>query len=100
MNSGDDVTGPVNIGNPNEFPVLHLAKAVIELTGSRSRIVHRALPQDDPRQRSPDIAMASEILDWSPHTQLRDGLMQTIEYFEALLSDDEILPFINHGQRW
>ena len=98
MNTADDETGPINIGNPNEFTILQLADMVIELTGSRSRIVHRPLPQDDPRQRSPDISQANKVLGWNPQTQLVDGLPRTIEYFEALLSDERIKPRIIHEQ--
>ena len=94
MNTADDVTGPVNIGNPNEFTILELASQVIELTGSRSRIVHRPLPQDDPRQRRPDISKADDLLGWAPRTQLQDGLKRTIKYFEGLLSDEAIRPHI------
>jgi UDP-glucuronate decarboxylase len=96
MSTGDAVTGPVNIGNPTEFTILQLATKVIELTGSRSRIVHRPLPQDDPRQRNPDISLANEILGWRPRTKLEEGLLRTIEYFDALLSDERIKPLINH----
>ena len=71
MGSADDVTGPINIGNPTEFTILELATQVIELTGSRSRIVHRPLPQDDPRQRRPDISKAHELFNWSPRTPLK-----------------------------
>jgi UDP-glucuronate decarboxylase len=92
MNSAGDVTGPINIGNPNEFTMLELASLVIELTGARSRIVHRPLPQDDPRQRRPDISKAGEILGWTPKTELREGLTRTIEYFEKVLKDDAIRP--------
>ena len=88
MNTADNETGPINIGNPNEFTILQLADMVIELTGSRSRIVHRPLPQDDPRQQSPDISQADKVLGWNPQTQLVHGLPRTIEYFEALRSDD------------
>jgi UDP-glucuronate decarboxylase len=94
MNTADDVTGPINIGNPNEFTILELASQVIELTGSRSRIVHRPLPQDDPRQRRPDISKADDLLGWAPRTQLQDGLKRTIKYFEGLLSDEAIRPHI------
>ena len=96
MNTPDNETGPINIGNPNEFTILQLAAMVIELTGSRSRIVHRPLPQDDPRQRSPDISKANKVLGWNPQTQLVDGLPRTIEYFEALLSDERIRPHVMH----
>jgi UDP-glucuronate decarboxylase len=87
MNTGDDFTGPVNIGNPGEFTMLQLAEKVIELTGSTSRIVHRPLPSDDPMQRKPDLTLARKHLGgWEPTTQLDDGLRKTIEYFDALLS--------------
>ena len=84
------VTGPINIGNPDEFTILDLAKMVIELTNSRSRIVHRALPEDDPKQRQPDVARAKEALDWTPRTPLRDGLVPTISYFDRLLADQQV----------
>ena len=96
METDDAVTGPINIGNPNEFSILQLANKVIELIGSRSRIVHRPLPQDDPRQRSPDISQACAVLGWKPQTELADGLMRTIEYFDALLADERIKPLIRH----
>ncbi len=98
MNSPDEVTGPINIGNPKEFTMLELAAQVIELTGSRSRIVHRPLPQDDPRQRRPDISKADEALGWAPATPLREGLVRTIDYFEKLLKDDSIRPFLAQEQ--
>ena len=85
MQSGDDFTGPVNLGSPNEFTMLELAELVLALTGSRSQLVFRALPSDDPRQRSPDIALARSVLKWRPSTDLRDGLTQTIAYFRSLL---------------
>jgi UDP-glucuronate decarboxylase len=85
MNSRDDLTGPINIGNPQEFTMLDLARAVIDLTGSRSKVVHRPLPEDDPRQRRPDISKAQESLGWQPRTSLKDGLAKTIAYFETLL---------------
>ena len=98
MNTPDDVIGPINIGNPNEFTILELASLVIELTGSRSRIVHRPRPQDDPRQRRPDISKAHDVLAWAPQTALRDGLIRTAAYFEDLLKDEAIRPFIVHDQ--
>ena len=76
-----DMIGPVNLGNPNEFTIRELAEAVIELTGSRSQIEERPLPQDDPRQRQPDISLAKEKLGWEPQVQLREGLERTIAYF-------------------
>jgi len=98
MNTADDVTGPINIGNPKEFTVLDLASVVIELTGSRSRIVHRPRPQDDPQQRRPDISKADDLLGWAPRTPLKEGLIRTIAYFEDLLKDEAIRPFIVHDQ--
>jgi UDP-glucuronate decarboxylase len=85
MDTPSDVTGPVNLGNPTEFMIRQLAETTIELTGSSSRIVHRPLPEDDPKQRCPDITMAQELLAWKPRVQLREGLMKTISYFEQLL---------------
>jgi UDP-glucuronate decarboxylase len=85
MNTPDDFTGPVNLGNPNEFTIAELAELVIELTGSKSRIDYQPLPSDDPRQRCPDIGMAKKYLDWSPTIELREGLMRTIPFFEKLL---------------
>jgi UDP-glucuronate decarboxylase len=90
MNTSDDVTGPINIGNPAEFTILELASLVIKLTGSRSRVVHRQLPQDDPRQRRPDISKANDVLGWAPQTPLREGLIRTIEFFEGQLRDQAI----------
>ena len=88
METPDDVTGPVNLGNPVEFTIRQLAETVIALTGSSSKIVYRPLPEDDPRQRCPDISLAKGLLAWEPRVQLRDGLMKTIEYFEQLLRSD------------
>jgi len=85
MNTGDDVTGPINLGNPVEFTMKQLAELVVELTGSKSALVHRPLPSDDPRQRQPDITLAKEHLDWTPKAPLKVGLMKTIEYFDGLL---------------
>ena len=89
MASDEDVLGPVNLGNPQEIQVRELAERVIRLTGSRSQIVFRPLPQDDPLQRCPDIGMAQRILNWQPRTQLDEGLMQTIAYFGRLLGGRE-----------
>src|SRR5215813_11383955 len=86
MNTPDTVTGPINCGNPNEFTIRDLAEKVIAMIGSRSRIVHRPLPRDDPRQRRPDISQAQELLDWRPTVMLAEGLRRTISYFEQLLS--------------
>ncbi|MCC8934879.1 UDP-glucuronic acid decarboxylase family protein [Rhizobium sp. 'Codium 1'] len=85
MDTSDDVTGPINIGNPTEFTIRSLAEMVVELTGSKSRIEFRPLPSDDPRQRKPDITLAREALGWEPTTALRDGLLKTIAYFEQTL---------------
>ena len=78
--------------------MLELASLVIELTGSRSRVVHRPRPQDDPRQRRPDISKANDVLGWAPRIPLREGLVRTIAYFEELLRDEAIRPFIDHEQ--
>jgi UDP-glucuronate decarboxylase len=94
MHSPDELTGPINIGNPKEFTMLELASLVIELTGTKSRIVHRPLPQDDPRQRQPDITKAKETLGWTPQTPLHEGLVRTIDYFEKTLKDETIRPFL------
>jgi UDP-glucuronate decarboxylase len=88
MGTPDDVTGPVNLGNPSEFPIRQLAESVIALTGSSSKIVYRPLPEDDPKQRCPDISLAKKLLAWEPRVELQDGLMKTIEYFEQLLRSD------------
>jgi len=87
MATDDTVTGPINIGNPGEFSMIELANLVIELTGSKSKIEFRPLPQDDPLQRRPDITKAKEILGWEPTIQLKEGLGKTIEYFDALLKE-------------
>ena len=85
MDSPDDVTGPVNLGNPVEFSILELAQKTIHLTGSKSKIVFKPLPSDDPRQRQPDITLAREQLGWNPSMQLEEGLVKTVEYFRQLL---------------
>jgi UDP-glucuronate decarboxylase len=90
MATGDSVTGPINIGNPTEFSILELASMVIELIGARSKIVRRPLPEDDPKQRRPDISRAQEIFSWEPRTPLKEGLIQTIAYFEKLLRDGKM----------
>jgi len=86
MASGDEASGPVNIGNPAEISVEELAATIIALTGSRSRIVHRALPVDDPRRRRPDIARAQHLLGWSPSVPLSEGLERTVRYFSSAVS--------------
>ena len=87
MNSPDDFTGPVNLGNPGEFTILELAQKVIDLTGSASKIVYNPLPQDDPKQRKPNIALAQEVLNWQPLTDLENGLKKTIAYFVNLIKE-------------
>ncbi len=86
MNTDNAITGPINLGNPGEFTMLELAEAVIELTGSNSKLAFKPLPQDDPRQRQPDIARARSDLGWDVTIALREGLQQTINYFRALLA--------------
>jgi UDP-glucuronate decarboxylase len=89
MATGDDVTGPINMGNPVEIPVRCLAELVISMTGSRAKMIHKPLPVDDPLQRCPDISQAEQILDWRPSVALEDGLMRTIAYFERLLGSKQ-----------
>jgi len=86
MNSPAEFIGPMNMGNPHEFTILQLANAVIELTNSSSKIIFKALPSDDPKQRQPDISLAQKHLNWTPQTQLSDGLIKTIAYFEKFLT--------------
>jgi UDP-glucuronate decarboxylase len=86
MDTAADFTGPVNIGNPDEFTMIELAEKVLRLTGSKSRLVRQPLPQDDPMQRQPDITLARKMLDWVPKVSLDDGLVETIAYFKRLLS--------------
>jgi UDP-glucuronate decarboxylase len=88
MATGDEVTGPINLGNPGEFTIRELAEKVIDLTGSRSKMVFRPLPADDPMQRRPDITLANKKLGWKPAIKLNEGLKRTIEYFAMLLSDE------------
>jgi UDP-glucuronate decarboxylase len=87
MDSGDDLTGPVNLGNPAEFTIRQLAEKIIALTGSRSKIELRPLPTDDPRQRQPDISLARSVLKWAPKIEVDDGLKKTIAYFDAMLAE-------------
>ena len=89
MDTSDDFTGPVNLGNPNEFTILELAEKVIELTNSNSKIIFEPLPFDDPKQRQPDISLAKDNLGWEPGIQLEEGLKHTIGYFDKLLRDSE-----------
>jgi UDP-glucuronate decarboxylase len=90
METGDDVVGPVNLGNPGEFTIRQLAEMVIQVTGSTSKIVHRPLPMDDPKQRQPDISKAQELLHWRPKVRLREGLVKTAAYFEQLLAKETV----------
>ncbi len=84
MHSPDDFTGPVNLDNPGEFTILELAQKNIAMTGSKSQVVHRPLPSDDPTQRQPDISLAKRALDWTPRVALEEGLQSTIEYFRRM----------------
>jgi UDP-glucuronate decarboxylase len=86
MNSEEGLTGPINLGNPNECTIVELAELVLELVKSGSKLVRRPLPQDDPRQRQPDIALAREQLGWTPRVALRDGLAETVSYFRHFLA--------------
>ncbi|MBB5047043.1 UDP-glucuronate decarboxylase [Rhodopseudomonas rhenobacensis] len=87
METADDITGPVNLGNPVEFTIRELAEQVVELTGARSKLVFAPLPSDDPRQRKPDISLATRLLDWEPKVQLREGLQRTIAHFRGILDE-------------
>jgi UDP-glucuronate decarboxylase len=87
MQSHDDFTGPVNLGKPGEFTILELAEKVIELSNSKSEIIFKPLPSDDPKQRRPDITLAREILEWEPKVELEEGLKKTIAYFEEILAN-------------
>jgi UDP-glucuronate decarboxylase len=87
MNSPENITGPINIGNPNEFTIRELAEKVIDITGSKSKIVERPLPEDDPKQRQPNIDLAEKLLGWHPTINLNEGLKRTVAYFEALLRE-------------
>ena len=95
MATEDQVTGPINMGNPNEFSIRELAEVVLELTGSRSRLIDKPLPADDPKQRQPDITQARAELRWEPQIQLREGLTKTIRYFDELLGSGATLEFAN-----
>ena len=100
MGTPEEITGPVNLGNPGEFTIRELAEEVIELTGSSSRIIHLPLPVDDPKQRRPDISKANELFGWKPRVPLRDGLLKTIGYFERLFREElvnVVRPVLHHG---
>ncbi|WP_293884357.1 UDP-glucuronic acid decarboxylase family protein [Sphingomonas sp.] len=88
MNTGKDVTGPINLGTPVESTMIELATEILSITGAKSRIVHMPLPQDDPRQRLPDIGKARAVLDWEPRVEMRTGLTRTVEYFDKLLKGE------------
>ena len=90
MATSDSITGPINIGNPEEFSIRELAPIVIEIRGLRSRIVHPARPDDDPQQRRPNISKANDLLSWSPRIPLRKGLSHTIAYFEQMLTQEDV----------
>lgn len=94
MDTPDSFTGPVNIGSPMESTILELAKTVIELTGSNSQIEFKPLPQDDPKQRQPDINLAREMLDWEPKVSLKEGLQKTIDYFRNIISELQLMHMI------
>jgi len=85
MATGDEITGPINLGNPNEFTIMELAEKIISITNSSSELVNRPLPNDDPLQRQPDISRAKSLLNWAPRVQLEDGLRKAIAYFERML---------------
>jgi UDP-glucuronate decarboxylase len=87
MNTSQEVTGPINLGNPTEMTMLELAERVIALSGSQSKLVFKPLPQDDPKQRKPDITVAKASLDWAPKVSLDDGLKETIQYFRHLFDN-------------
>ena len=89
MATPDDFTGPLNIGNPNEFTIAELADHVLNLTRSKSKLVNKSLPSDDPRQRQPDIGLADEVINWKPTIELREGLKRTIAYFREQFESDE-----------
>lgn len=90
MNSPEELTGPINLGNPNEFTIRELAETVIDLTGSGSGLIFKPLPEDDPKQRQPDISLAKRELDWQPSVELREGLVKTIAYFDELLKTSDL----------
>ncbi len=89
MRTDPEITGPINIGNPGEFSIRELAELVIELTGAKSKLVSKPLPQDDPKQRRPDITLAKNLLGWEPTIALREGLLKTIDYFDKFLAEEE-----------
>ena len=92
MQSPEKIIGPINVGNPNEFTIRRLAELILEITGGKSSLTFSPLPKDDPKQRRPNISLAEQLLEWKPSTSLRDGLIATIAYFEAVLSKRHALP--------
>jgi len=90
MNTNDEIIGPINLGNPSEFKIIELAELIIDLTSSRSQIIHLPLPEDDPIRRQPDITKAKSILEWHPKISLKEGLIKTIEYFERLMIEGNL----------
>jgi len=91
MDTGDEVIGPVNLGNPEEFTILELAEKITNLTGSKSKIIFKPLPDDDPQRRQPDISLAKKALGWSPKVGLEEGLRKTIDYFDHQLHSGDII---------
>ena len=85
VHTTNDFTGPVNVGNPKEFSIRELAERVVALTGSRSKLVFKPLPSDDPMQRQPDISVARRVLEWQPKVELEEGLRKTVAYFQTLV---------------
>ena len=96
MNGPDDFVGPVNLGNPGEFSIRELAELVVELTGSKSKLVEKELPEDDPVRRRPDISLAKNKLDWQPSVPLREGLTETIDWFRQIDIDHFRAPTPNY----
>ncbi|MEA3505261.1 MAG: UDP-glucuronic acid decarboxylase family protein [Bacteroidota bacterium] len=96
METDDDITGPINVGNPNEFTIKQLAQRVIELTGTKSKIITKPLPNDDPMQRRPDITLAKKHLNWEPKIELEEGLKYTIKYFDNLLKNRDNNEHLNY----
>ena len=85
MDANDDISGPINLGNPSEFTIKQLAEAIINLTGAKSELIKQPLPEDDPLKRQPDITIAKQQLDWQPSIDLEAGLTKTIDYFRAFV---------------
>jgi UDP-glucuronate decarboxylase len=98
MATGPEVTGPINIGNPSEFTIRQLAELVVELTGSRSKLIYQKLPSDDPKQRKPDIAKARATLGWEPTIPLHEGLTKTIAYFDEMQRKGDSPPMSGAGR--